>query len=110
MPKRWTTATLVLVLLVNMFAMVSAFLLQSILAVLVISGVFVLDLCLYYLRAVKKRRVRYPLVPPEGRGDAYLPRSNIPRPVVEDFRRLHEKQKKFKKLREMMRRRKRDGH
>ena len=54
-----------------------------------------------YVRSVCRRRVRYPLVPPEGKPDMYVPRTNIPRPVIEDFRKIEEKRRKFAKIRKL---------
>jgi hypothetical protein len=45
-------------------------------------------------------------VPPEGKGDAYLPRTSIPKPIYKDFREMRKKKRKFEKIRRMMRRRK----
>jgi hypothetical protein len=45
-------------------------------------------------------------VPPDGKGDMYLPRTNIPRSLYADFREMREKKRKFEKMRRMMRRRK----
>ena len=43
------------------------------------------------------------MVPPEGRGDVYLPRTDIPRPIHEDFRRIEEKKRRLEKIRKMTR-------
>jgi hypothetical protein len=42
------------------------------------------------------------LVPPEGKQDMYLPRTDIPRPVFEDFRKMKEKKQRLAKLRRMV--------
>jgi len=44
------------------------------------------------------------MVPPEGRMDAYFPRTNIPRPIYEDVQRYPKffKQKKRKDLRKKL--------
>jgi len=55
---------------------------------------------------VKRSRIgklHYPLVPPEGRTDWYLPTTDIPRPVIEDYRKIEEKKRKFSKLNKMLR-------
>jgi hypothetical protein len=57
----------------------------------------------FYIRHYKKRKLRYPIVPPEGKGDIYS-RASIPRPIYEDFRRMQEKRKKFGKLNKLLRR------
>jgi hypothetical protein len=59
----------------------------------------------YYSLRQRKRRVQYPLVPPEGKPDVYFPRTKIPRPVHEDFRKMDERKRKLKKLRKMTRKR-----
>jgi hypothetical protein len=59
----------------------------------------------YYSTWQRKRRVQYPIVPPEGKPDIYFPRTRIPRPIHEDFRKIDERKRKLKKLRKMMRRR-----
>jgi hypothetical protein len=56
-------------------------------------------------RVEKKKEPRYPLVPPEGRGDVYLPRTDIPRPVYEDFRKIEEKKRSFARVRKMVNKR-----
>jgi len=52
-----------------------------------IFGCFLVYLCLLYHFVYKKEKAKYPLVPPEGRMDAYFPRTNVPRPIYEDVRR-----------------------
>jgi hypothetical protein len=56
-------------------------------------------------RVEKKKEPRYPLVPPEGRVDVYLPRTDIPRPVYEDFRKIEEKKRSFARVRKMVNKR-----
>jgi len=58
----------------------------------------------FYVRYYKKKKPRYPIVPPEGKADIYS-RANIPRPIHEDFRRMQEKKKRFAKLDKLKRRR-----
>jgi len=45
-------------------------------------------------------------VPPEGKTDIYFPRTDIPRPVHADFRRMQEKKQKLAKIKRKMRRKK----
>jgi len=55
--------------------------------------------CYFLYRFVYKgEKAKYPMVLPEGRMDAYFPRTNIPRPIYEDMQRYPEffKQKKRK--------------
>ncbi|MEM3696858.1 MAG: hypothetical protein QXQ94_05045 [Candidatus Bathyarchaeia archaeon] len=63
------------------------------------STCFAVYLFFLYRFVYKKEKPKYPLVPPEGRMDAYFPRTNIPRPVHEDVRRYPEffgkKKRKF---------------
>jgi hypothetical protein len=42
---------------------------------------------LAYRSVYKGAKPKYPMVPPEGKTDAYFPRTDIPRPVYEDARR-----------------------
>lgn len=95
-----------LVLVANGLAIASAILLQDILAVAVVLGILAFDVCLYYFRLHQKKEPQYPLVPPEGKGDIYLPRTDIPRPIHEDFRRMREKKHRFEKIEKLVRRKK----
>ena len=91
-------------LIADGLALAGAILLQSVWAVVVVLGCAAFSLYWFYVWRYEKRQVRYPLVPPEGRGDAYLPRTDIPRPIHEDFRRMQEKKRRLEKLRKMVRR------
>jgi hypothetical protein len=72
----------------------------------VILGMTVISLLFwYYSMRQRKRRVQYPLVPPEGKPDVYFPRTRIPRPIHEDFRKMDERKRKLKKLKKMTRQR-----
>jgi hypothetical protein len=104
--KRVLTVWFVLILLVCVFGLASAILLLNVWMIAAISAVMGIDFYWFYLRYYRHRNPRYPLVPPEGKGDVYLPRTNIPRPIYEDFRLMKEKQRKFDKLRKMLRKRK----
>lgn len=83
-------------------AFASAVLLQNIWAVMLCIGAIVFDAYLFHLRFIRERKVQYPLVPPEGKQDMYLPRTDIPRPVIEDFREIEEKKRKFAKVNKMV--------
>ncbi|HKZ94696.1 MAG TPA: hypothetical protein VJ249_08990 [Candidatus Bathyarchaeia archaeon] len=106
--KRVSWILIVLVFAVNAFILAVALPLHPIWAYMVVSFVVALDFSLYflYVRYYKKENVRYPLVPPEGKGDVYFPRSKIPRPIHEDMRRMREKEREFAKLRKLRRRKK----
>jgi hypothetical protein len=60
----------------------------------------------YYITHFRKEKLRYPLVPPEGKGDVYLPRTDIPRPIHEDMRHAREQRRKFAKLDKLRRKKK----
>lgn len=95
-----------LILITCAVALTGAILLQSIYAAMICVGIIAIDLYWFYVRYHLRRKPRYPLVPPEGKGDIYLPRTNIPRPVYEDFREMKERKRKLAKIRRMMRRKK----
>jgi hypothetical protein len=80
------------------------FVLLSVLASLfsyatLVFGCFLVYLYFLYRFVYKKEKPKYPLVPPEGRMDAYFPRTNVPRPIYEDVQRYPEffgkKKRKF---------------
>jgi hypothetical protein len=96
-------STIALAFVANGLALASVVLLQNFWAVLAVLGVLALDFYLCYLVFAHKRKLQYPLVPPEGKQDMYLPRTNIPRPVIEDFREIEEKKRKFARLNKMVR-------
>jgi hypothetical protein len=104
--KRILKVWFALILIISVFGLASAILVQNIWMVVVVFVVMGVDVYWFYLRYYRHRRPRYPLVPPEGKGDVYLPRTNVPRPIYEDYRRMKEKKRKFDKLRKMMRKRK----
>lgn len=61
-------------------------------------GSWLVLLCyLAYLRFVKKKEPKYPLVPPEGKPDVYTGLV-IPRPVHEDFDQMKRKREKLKRM------------
>jgi len=91
--------TTFLIVFANGLAFTSAILLQNIWMIMIAAGLVIFSLGLYYYLLKNKRRLQYPLVPPEGKPDMYFPRTDIPRPVIEDFRRIEEKRRKFAKVR-----------
>lgn len=94
------------VCVVNAFAVGSWVALQNIfLTMLLFLASMPFDMYLFYLVLVVRRKPQYPLAPPEGRGDMYLPRTNIPRPLYEDFRKMKERKRKFAKIDRMVRKR-----
>jgi hypothetical protein len=74
----------------------------------IVSVVMALEFLTYvvFIRRFRKDKVRYPLVPPEGKGDVYFPRTKIPRPIYEDMRRAREQRRKFAKLDKLRRKKK----
>lgn len=60
---------------------------QGTLLSLSLLGSLVIYCILLYQSVYRRRRPRYPIVPPEGRTDIYFPRSDIPRPIYEDAQR-----------------------
>lgn len=57
----------------------------------------------YHIKYVKKKKPQYPLVPPKGKADVYLPRTNIPRPVVAESREAEEETRKLGKIKKLQR-------
>lgn len=91
---------------VNGFAVGSWVVLQNILlTMLFFLASMPFDMYLFYLILVVRRKPRYPLAPPEEGWDMYLPRTNIPRPLYEDFRKMKERKRKFAKINRMIRKR-----
>lgn len=84
-------------------AIVSAIFLPSIWSYLVVLGVIAFDLYFCYVRLYEKKKARYPMVPPEGRQDIYFPRTDIPRPIHADARKMWEKKKRLAKIEKMRR-------
>ena len=81
-------------------------LVQSIWACVIASGIIALTIYYFYVRLYQKKEAKYPIVPPEGKTDIYFPRTDIPRPVHADFRRMKEKKQKLEKIKKKMRRKK----
>ena len=53
---------------------------QPVMAYVAVLAMFAVEACvfLYYVKHFRKEKLRYPLVPPEGKGDVYLPKTDIP--------------------------------
>jgi hypothetical protein len=96
----WTAV--ILALAVNGCALAAAVLLRDIWIALVCLDLMAFLGYASYVRLRLKRKLRYPLVPPEGKPDMYVPRTDIPRPVTEDYRKLEEKKRKFAGIRKMI--------
>ena len=62
----------------------------------------IFDVYALSVRFARKKKIQYPLVPPEGKPDWYFPLTNIPRPVIEDFRKIEEKKRRFAKIRKII--------
>jgi hypothetical protein len=101
--KRILQVWLALMLVGSGLVLAVGVLLQNVWAIIVSIGLIAFCAYLFNVRYYQKKRPRYPLVPPEGRGDAYSPRTNIPRPIYEDAREMREKERKFAKLAKMRR-------
>lgn len=104
--KRVVQIGTALILIANGFAIASAIILREIWFVAVVLGIVAFDIYLYYFMLRRKREPRYPLVPPEGKGDVYLPRTDIPRPIHADVRRMREKKRRFEKIEKLIRKKK----
>lgn len=101
--KKTTQFVIILVFVADGLALVSAVLLRSFWGVIICLGGIPFGIYSLYVRSrARKRRLRYPLVPPEGKPDIYVPRTDIPRPVIEDFRKIEEKRRKFARIRKLV--------
>lgn len=100
---------IILIFIGNGFALASVALIRNIWSLIITFGIIAFDLYWYYMRRIKKKKPRYPLATPEGKTDVYFPRTNIPRPVYEDFRKIDEQKRKFAKLNKMLRKKKRNA-
>jgi len=104
--KRALRILLLLILFANAIVLASAILIQNLLVIMICVGVVAFDLYWSYVRYYLRRRSKYPLVPLEGKPDIYLPRTNIPRPIYEDLRKMKEKKRKLEKIEKMTRNKK----
>jgi len=93
-----------IVFAVEIVWLVIGFLVRSIWWCTVSSGAIVLTIYYFYVRLYLKKKARYPIVPPEGKTDIYFPRTDIPRPVYADFRKMKEKERRFEKMKRKTRR------
>ncbi|MGC9346138.1 MAG: hypothetical protein ACP5ER_05060 [Candidatus Bathyarchaeales archaeon] len=82
------------------------FLVQSVWTCIITSGIIAFTIYFLYVRLYQKKEARYPIVPPEGKTDIYFPRTDIPRPVHADFRRMQEKKQKLAKVKRKVRHKK----
>ncbi|MFB0567904.1 MAG: hypothetical protein ACETVM_04920 [Candidatus Bathyarchaeia archaeon] len=64
--KKTVKFVIILAFVANGLALASAVLLQSIWGVIICLGGIIFGIYALYVRSVRKRRLRYPLVPPEG--------------------------------------------
>jgi len=99
----WPTwFVLILVTVINALLLGISIVWQNFWIAAVILGITVFSLSFWvYSMRQRKRRVQYPLVPPEGKADVYFPGTRIPRPIHEDFRKMEERKRKLKKLKKM---------
>ncbi len=97
-----------LIFIACLVALAITILFQIVIGIFIAVVVAAFDAYFFYVRFMRHRRVRYPLVPPEGRRDWYLPTTNIPRPVIEDYRKIKEKKRRLAKVNRMMRRGKKE--
>ncbi len=70
--------------------------------ILFLLSAIIFDIYALPVRFARKKKTRYPLVPPEGKPDWYFPLTNVPRPVIEDFRKIEEKKRRFAKIRKIV--------
>jgi hypothetical protein len=93
-----------IVFAVEMVWLVIGVLMRSIWQCAISSGAIALTIYYFYVRLYLKKKARYPIVPPEGKTDIYFPRTDIPRPVYADFRRMKEKKRRLEKIKKKTRR------
>jgi hypothetical protein len=101
--KKAVWVTTILVAGINGLALASLLIVRNIFGAAVIIGAVVFDLTVYY-QIVRKKRIQYPLLPPEGKPDMYFPFTRVPRPVIAEARKAEEKKKKLARIRGMVRR------
>jgi len=99
--KRVLQTGITITLITNGIMLASAILVQSIWLYLACLAVTAFTLYFLYVRLHQKKETRYPMAPPEGKMDIYFPRTNIPRPIHEDFRKMQEKKRKLDKIKKM---------
>jgi hypothetical protein len=79
------------------------FVIKSTWTCVIASAVLAFTFYYFYIRLYRKKKAMYPVVPPEGKTDIYFPRTDIPRPVHADFRKMQEKKQKLEKIKKKMR-------
>lgn len=101
----------ILILVAAGVTMTAAILVQSVWATLIVWALIAFDLYWFYTKYFKKVKPRYPMAPPDAKPvDAYFPRTNIPRPIHEDARRMHEEEQELEKVRRLRVHRRRKKH
>ena len=95
-----------IILVVEGLWLLIGILVQSIWTCAIALGTIAFTLLFFYVRLYQKKEARYPLVPPEGKTDIYFPRTNIPRPVHADFRKMQENKRRLEKIKKKTRRKK----
>lgn len=104
--KRVLQIGIVSIFFVQGLLLTGAILIQNIWMCVVVLGVIGFTIYFLYVRLYQKKEARYPLVPPEGRADIYFPRTDIPRPKHEDFRRIEETKRRLAKIKKTRRKKK----
>lgn len=95
-----------IILVVEGLWLLIGILVQSIWTCAIALGTIAFTLLFFCVRLYQKKEARYPLVPPEGKTDIYFPRTNIPRPVHADFRKMQENKRRLEKIKKKTRRKK----
>jgi len=109
--KRTLQAWFILQLVAAGVIMTAAIVLQSIGLMLLAWSMVAFDLYWFYTRYHKKVKPKYPMAPPDAKPvDVYFPRTDIPRPIHEDVRRMHEEKQTLEKVRKLRMHRRRKKH
>jgi len=95
--------TVILIIVADVLVFTSTLIMRDIGGIALSLALTIFCLGSYFYVSKRKKKIRYPLVPPEGRGDIYSPRTDIPRPIIEDFRKIEEKKRKFARINKMIR-------
>jgi hypothetical protein len=93
---------LISLLCANVLGVAVLLLFPNLWTALFLLSAIIFDIYALSVGSARKKKMQYPLVPPEGKPDWYLPLTNIPRPVTEDFRKIEEKKRKFAKIRKIV--------
>jgi len=86
----------------NVLGVAMLFFFPNLWTVLFLLSAIIFDIYALSVRSARKKKIQYPLVPPEGRPDGYLPLTSIPRPVIEDYRKIEEKKRRFARIRKIV--------